>query len=105
MIDWVEIFRSDSTLESQIISKAVEQYGISTFILNENLAALVGMGGLGLPCRVLVRAQDFVKAKEIINRLEGPRLIFSADIPKHCPACGVETEPGFDTCWKCEAAL
>ena len=100
--DWIEVFRSDSTLVAQLKARLLEQHGLTPNLRDENLAALVGMGGLGLPCRVFVPSTQADKASQILKRADGPTLISSTDEPEYCPHCGAPWEIGFDICWKCE---
>ena len=102
MNDWVEIFHSDNTLVAQLKACLLEQHGIEPLVRNENLAALVGMGGLGLPCRVFVRSLNATRASEILHQSDGPQLVASSDAPQVCPHCDAPWEIGFQICWKCE---
>ena len=105
MNHWIEVFRSDSTLEAQLKKRLLEQYDLQPVLSGDNLASLVGMGGLGLPCRVLVKPEDVERAQEILSKIDGPKLVFSADEPEICPSCGADWEPGFQMCWRCEAEI
>lgn len=100
--EWTEIFHSDNTLVAQLKARLLEQHGITPTLRNENLAALVGMGGLGLPCRVFVPSAQADKATQILQRADGPTLVSSIDEPETCPHCNAPWEVGFDICWKCE---
>lgn len=102
MNNWIEVFHCDNTLLAQLKARLLEQHGITPTLRNENLAALVGMGGLGLPCRVLVQAKDVIRASEILQQSEGPILVSSSDEPQFCPYCNAPWEVGFQICWKCE---
>ena len=102
MKEWTEVFHSDSTLVAQIKARLLEQYGLTPRLRNENLAALVGMGGLGLPCRVFVPTVQADKASQILRKSDGPTLISSTDEPEFCPHCNAPWEVGFDICWQCE---
>ena len=102
MANWIEVFQSDNTLVAQIKAQILEQQGIKTMLRNEHLAALVGMGGLGLPCRIFVHAQQVEKAALILKKSDGPKLVSSTDEPLYCPKCNAPWEIGFQICWKCE---
>ena len=105
MDKWVEIFRSNNLLEAQMISQLMEQHGLKSFLIDDNMTNLVGMGGIGLFCRIMIEGKEYDRAKRLLMKIKGPKLIFSSEIPKKCPNCGVDTEPGFDICWNCEAEL
>ena len=102
MTTWIEVFHSDNTLIAQFKARLLEQHGLTPTLRNENLAALVGMGGLGLPCRVLVPSNQADQATKILKRSDGPTLIASVEEPEFCPHCQAPWEIGFDICWKCE---
>ena len=102
MHEWSEVFQSENTLVVQFKARILQFNGIKTLLRNENLAALVGMGGLGLPCQLFVPTIDLEKAGELLKKSDGPRLISSSDAPKECPHCQAPWEIGFDICWQCE---
>ena len=102
MHDWIEIFSSDDTLLAQLKAQHLEQHGIKTLLRNENLAALVGMGGLGLPCRIFVHPHDLQKAKHLLDKIDGPFLVSSDDEPEFCSHCNAPWEVGYQICWQCE---
>ena len=105
MNHWTEVYRSDSTMNAQLKKRMLELHGLHPFLAGENLASIVGMGGLGLPCRILVKPEEVDRAKKILSRIDGPKLAFSADEPEKCPSCHVDWEPGFRVCWNCETEL
>jgi hypothetical protein len=105
MDNWIEVFWSDDTIEAQILAKNLEQHGLSPHLLNPNLAALVGMGGVGLPCRVIVKPEEAERAKEVIRKRNGSKVISSEEEPINCPECNKEWEPGFRVCWHCETEI
>ena len=105
MNHWTEVDRSDNTLNAQLKKRLLEQYGLHPVLSGENLASMVGTGGLGLPCRVLVKPEEVDRAHEILSRVDGPKLVFSADEPVKCPSCGADWEPGFQICWRCETEI
>ena len=100
--DWIEVFHSDNTLVAQLKARLLEQHGLTPILRNENLAALVGMGGIGLPCRVFVPSIQAEKASKILLRSQGPTLVASIEAPEYCPHCNAPWEVGFALCWKCE---
>ena len=102
MNHWIEVFRSDNTQEAQLKARLLEQYGLHPTLDGENLASLVGMGGHGLPCRVLVRAEEVAQAQQLLIKLEEDKPQALTDEPTHCPNCNADWEPGFIICWRCE---
>ena len=102
MNHWVEVFCSDNTQEAQLKARLLEQYGLHPTLTGENLASLVGMGGHGLPCRVLVKSEEVERAQQILITLEEEQAVVSTEGLTHCPSCGADWEPGFVICWRCE---
>ena len=104
MADLVEVFRSPHTPTAQLVRAALIAHGIDAHVVGEHLAGMIGAASRILPARVLVpehQKNDALVAIEMMNSDTGP----SADEPTHCPACGVEWEPGFDVCWSCQTPL
>ena len=104
MSNLMEVFRSDNTLEAQMIAQLLEQCGLSPTLRGENLASMIGMGGNAVPCRVLVSEEQAVRAFEILQTLEekSDGAIIS---PDNCPICHAIWEPGFTVCWSCQRPL
>ena len=105
MHNWTEIYRSENSLNAHLKKRLLEQHGLQPILLDEHLASIVGMGGVGLPCRVLVKPEEAEEAKRILVRMDGPTLVYSVDEPETCPSCGIDWEPGFQVCWSCEKEL
>ena len=104
MNNLVEVFRSDNTIEAQMKAQLLQQCGLSSTLLGENLASMIGMGGNAVPCRVLVPEEQAMRAFEILQTLETAPEEPLVE-PDNCPKCNATWEPGFSVCWNCQAPL
>ena len=100
----IEVFRSDNTLESQMKAQLLEQCGLSATLLGENLAAIIGMGGHAVPCRVLVPGEQVTQALAVLQTTEMQRRNILTE-PDNCPVCNAIWEPNFTVCWNCQTPL
>ncbi len=79
-----------SSIEATLLQHVLEMEGIDSFITNEHtstmLPHLYGMLGHGI--QVMVRDDDFEKAKDVLRREQEAREV------RTCPTCG-STDIGF----------
>ena len=103
MEGWLEVFRSEDTLISQIKASLLKEYGIQTMLTNEHYKS-IGTGGITLPCCVFVQSFQYEQALQVLiehdNSTED-----SIEEPTHCPKCSKAWEKGFWVCWNCEFDL
>ena len=105
MADLVEVFRSSSTVEAQMLAQRLKDHGIKTALQGENLASSVGIASFVAPCRVLVRADQADEARAALAVLQASDELTDVVVPETCASCGEAWEPGFRECWSCQEPL
>ena len=107
MADLREIYRAANTIDVQLLQQRLKDHGLHTVIQGENLAATLGVGiaSFVVPCRLLVRSDEYDEAIAVIAVLRARDRALHDAAPPDCGACGEPWEPGFEVCWNCEAPL
>lgn len=105
MADLVEVFRSESTVEAQLLAQRLRDHGIVIALLGEHQAAQMGMAPFIAPCRVMVREDQLAEAQAAIAVMAAADAAPAAPGPEACPACHEPWEAGFQECWNCQEPL
>lgn len=104
MADLVELLRTPSTIEAQLLQQRLRDHGIATALQGADLASQIGMSSLVVQCRVLVREDQLDEARATIAVMEATDDQVLPG-PEACPACGEPWESGFTECWSCQTPL
>jgi len=101
----IEVYSSDSTIEAQLVAQRLSHHGLHPILKNEDLASMVGMGSIAMPCSVCVPVTEASEAKAILKADLEDSSPAPLDTPTHCPHCNAEWEAGFEVCWNCQKSL
>lgn len=86
--------------EAQAGRAHLQSLGIEALVEADNCGGMRPHMDLTLGVRLLVTHADEAAAREVLDSLAAPLVAE----PWTCPACGEDSEAGFDTCWNCGRA-
>ena len=64
--DWVVIYTTDQLYKSEILKDVFEDHQINCVVMNKQDSSYMSFGSIN----VLVQADDVIKAKHIINKID-----------------------------------
>jgi hypothetical protein len=100
-----KLYSAGNLQEAYLLLHRLERAGIDARVLNEH-----AQGGLGelpfthvYPEIWLLEPADSVRAGAILEEFTRAANVSSA--VRQCPACGEESPPSFEICWRCSSAF
>jgi len=101
--EFLEVANFATASEAEQLRSVLKENGVDAFVDGGTvITALshmsIGLGGV----KVLVRAADVPRAREIIDSLQEDSEL--TDAPWFCGACQEEVDGGFQVCWSCGQA-
>jgi hypothetical protein len=90
--------------DAYLVADRLNQAGIRAHVFNEHASSIVGdvPPDVGQPQVWLENERDRERADIL---LRGMAADAAQTEPRHCAACGEESPPAFDLCWKCGASI
>lgn len=96
----VVIERFANELDAERVRNVLGDFGITAFVEGANVNTMLSYVGPALGgVRLLVRAGDVPRAKEIIDKLQTEQP--SEDAAWYCGVCHEQLDASFELCWKC----
>jgi hypothetical protein len=96
------LYRASDLAEAHLLRDLLEEDGLRSCIVNENLASLAGELPFGLivPEVWITDSRDLFMARAVLkDYLE--RKCKPDPGERHCPSCGESSPGNFDLCWSC----
>jgi Putative prokaryotic signal transducing protein len=98
----VSVYKGENATEAHLVMNLLLDEGIEAFVSEENEP----LAGLSIAAPdVLVRREDEVRARAIIERYDDQQLQRAARPDWKCPTCGATVLGALDECDRCGAAL
>jgi hypothetical protein len=100
--DMISVYQGANTTEAHLVMNLLTDEGIAAFVSEENEP----LAGLSIAAPdVMVRREDEVRARAIIERYDDQQLQRAARPDWKCPTCGATVLGALDECDRCGTAL
>lgn len=98
--DLISVYKGENVTEAHLVMNLLLDEGIDAFVSEENEP----LAGLSIAAPdVMVRHEDEVRARSIIERYDNEQLQRATRPDWKCSACGVQVLGAFDECDACGA--
>jgi hypothetical protein len=98
------VYTARQRYDAYIVADRLNQAGIRAHVFNEHASSIVGdvPPDVGQPQVWVEHEHDRERAAILLKRMEDEAAQTGS---RHCAACGEDSPPTFDLCWKCGGAL
>jgi len=100
----LRIYTARHRYDAYLVADRLNQAGIRAHVFNEHASSIVGdvPPDVAQPQVWLAREQDRERAEILLKSMEADA---ARSDSRHCAACGEDSPPAFDLCWKCGGAV
>ncbi|MEP7183540.1 MAG: DUF2007 domain-containing protein [Betaproteobacteria bacterium] len=100
----IHFYTAGQRYDAYLLADRLNQAGIRAHVFNEHASSIVGdvPPDVGQPQVWLERELDRERAELLLKSMEADAARTDS---RHCAACGEESPPAFDLCWKCGGSL
>ena len=100
----IALYSARDLLDAQFLADELERAGIEFVIRNRDLQGMLGELPVSLrPEICILYARDLARAEVLKAEFERKSATRVVGDERSCDACGEQSPPNFELCWKCRA--